>query len=492
MREWVTTWVRVVGPVRTAFIGSLLLSIAAVMESSLLNRDGMLYVESARAILDHGRAGLQQGIDWPFQALLMAALGAVTGLNMETVGYLLCGLFMAGTCGLIVAITRRSLPEAAWAACLIVLAMPAYNAYRNEVLREYGFWFFSILAFWLAMRWDESHRWREAIACQLALACAALFRLEAVAFFPALMMWQAFSAPAGQRIRRVLLVGGVPLACAAVAAVLLATGLVTLPTRAVTYLEAVDPLRKLQLMKEAASSMSEMVFKYKYSREEAGYILFFGLLSVIPMKFLKMSGIFVVPLAFHFVVRPAMVRLSRWQPLPWAFLAYIGVLVAFVTHQFFLVGRYVCLLNFLAVPVMAAGLMQLMKRFPRWGMAVVVLAFVTMAANVVSLSPRKTHIIDAGRWLAANVSDPSRVYVDNPRIAYYAGLGYLKSGLGRLDRQSLAQALDEKRFDMIVLEQTRKDTDTDEWIVANRLRPLQRFVSKGEEAVIVAVPASAQ
>jgi hypothetical protein len=57
------------------------------------------------------------------------------------------------------------------------------------------------------------------------------------------------------------------------------------------------------------------------------------------VKFLKMTGVFVVPLAYAFVARPVKAALSRWQPLPWAFLFYLLVLVAFVTHQFFLVGR---------------------------------------------------------------------------------------------------------------------------------------------------------
>lgn len=487
MMASIAAWARAVGPVRTAFIGSLLLSAVALGSGALINRDGMIYIETARAILDQGMATQRHGFDWQFLPILMAGLSSLTGLGPEMAGHVLNAFLLAGTCGLLVAITRRRLPEAAWAACLVVLAMPAYNGYRNELLREYGFWFFCILAFWLAMRWEESHGWRGAIACQLALGAAALFRLEAVAFYPALVLWQAFAAPAGQRLRRVLVIGCLPLAGAVLAAVLFGSGLVAPPQRVGYYLEAANPLRTLQIINEAAGRMSEFVFKYKYSREEAGYVFFFGLLSIIPVKFLKMAGVFVVPLVCSFAIQPARAALARWQPLPWAFLAHLLVLAAFITHQFFLVGRYVSLLNLLAVPVVASGLVLLMRRFPRWRMLMVALALVTMAANVISLSPRKTHIVEAGRWLGANAHDATRVGVDNARIAYYAG--WRTSQAVSLDRPALAAALAQKRIDMVAIEAPRKETDVEKWLAEHHLQPVQRFANKAGDAVIVAVPA---
>lgn len=478
-------WGRSVGPVRAAFLGSLLLSWIA-LDGALINRDGIHYVEAARAMLEEGFLFRHPGFDWQFLSILMASLSALTGLAPETAGHLLNALMLAGTCSLLVAITRQRLPEAAWAACLVVLAMPAYNGYRNELLREYGYWFFCLLAFWLAMRWEAAPRWREAIACQLALGIAALFRLEAVAFYPALMLWQAMAAPAGLRLRRVLQMGSMPLAAASIGVVLYGTGLLAVPSRVTYYLDAANPLQTLQILNEAGSRMSEAVFKYKYSREEAGYILFFGLLSVIPMKFLKMTGVFLVPVVYQLAVQPLRAVLARWQPLPWAFLAYLLVLAAFVTHQFFLVGRYVSMLNLLMVPVAAAGFALLMRRFPRWKWLMVALALLTMAANVVSFSPKKTHIVEAGRWLGANAPDSRRVGVDNARIAYYAGWRAAQSV--SLERPVLAQALAERRIDMVAIEIPRKDDTAEKWLAGQGLRPLQRFANRAGDAVVVAAP----
>ncbi len=489
MMARLTAWAQALGPVRAAFIGSLLLSFVAV-QGRLINRDGIYYLETARTILDGGWiAGWQAG-EWAFLPTLIAALALATKVDLETVAHVLNAFFMAGACALLVGITRRRLPEAAWLACLVVLAMPAYNQYRNEILREYGFWFFCLLSFWLAMRWSDTQRWRDAVFCQAALAVAALFRLEAVVFYPALMLWQAFGAPAGQRMRRVLVIGCLPLAGATLAAAFIGSGLVTAPSRVVYYLDAANPLRALQIISEAAGRMSETVFKYKYSREEAGYILFFGLLTVIPMKFLKMTGVFLVPLAYRLAVPPARTWLAPWQPLPWAFLAYLLVLVAFVTHQFFLVGRYVSLLNLLTVPLVAGGLALLIQRFPRWKALMLALALLTMAANVISLSPGKTHIIEAGRWLSANAVDPARIGVDNSRIAYYAG--WRISGAVIDDRVALARGLVEKRIDMVAVEAPHKDAEVKLWLIEKRLQVVQRFANKAGDEVVIAVPQTAQ
>ncbi|MEZ5618948.1 MAG: glycosyltransferase family 39 protein [Rhodocyclaceae bacterium] len=492
MRARLATWAQALGPVRAAFIGSLLLSFVAV-QGHLVNRDGIHYLETARAFLEGGLSGEVNVGELAFLAFLptlIAALAFVTRVSLENTALILNALFMAGTCALLVGITRRRLPEAAWLACLVVLAMPAYNQYRNEILREYGFWFFSLLAFFLAMRWNDTQRWREAVFCQVALAVATLFRQEAIAFYPALMLWQAFGVPAGQRRRRVIEIGFLPLAGVFLAAALFGSGLLAVPHRVIYFFDAANPLHALQVINEAADRMSEAVFKYKYSREEAGYILFFGLLSVIPMKFLKMTGVFLVPLAYRFAVPPIRTWLAPWQPLPWAFLAYVLVLAAFVTHQFFLVGRYVSLLNLLAVPIVASGLSLLMQRFPRWKALMLTLALLTMAANVVSLSPAKTHIVEAGRWLGAHATDPARVGVDNARIAYYAGWRTTNAII--LDRTALATALAEKHANMVAVETTRKDRELEKWLAENRLHVVQRFANKAGDAVVIAVPESAQ
>jgi hypothetical protein len=489
---WKAILSRIATSAQAVFIASLLLSFIAVMNNPVLNRDGMLYIETAHNILKHGISGATQNFDWPLLPLLIAGLGYVTQLNLESVAHILNALFIAGTCALMVDLIRRRMPEPSWIACLIVLAVPAYNGYRDYLMREFGYWFFSTLALWLALRWeDNAFRWREAIACQIALICAVLFRLEAIVFFPAFWGWQLFSAPAKQKTSRVLKLAVLPMVAGLILLTLYATGLVKLPARAIYYLDAANIFSNSKISEQAAKLIVSGVLP-DFSKEEAGYILFFGLLSVIPIKLLGNFGIFMVPFLYSCLNRPNRSILAKWQVAGWMFAAHLSALVAFVTYQSFLSGRYVSMLNLLAVPVVAVGFIKLMERFPRWKAVFLVLTFLTMFANVLSLSPGKTQIKTAGAWLAANATNSSRVYVNDQRIIFYAGWGYHHEKGDAFNSAKLAEALANNEFDMLVLSVPHKDSAISNWIKANHLQVVQRFANSAGDTVVVITPAMDQ
>ena len=127
-------------PVAFAFITSLLMSLIARF-GSVINRDGMLYVNTAQAYLDGSFSAAKGLFAWPFLPIVMAYVSRFTGLSTESAGYLLNAFFMAGTCALMIACLRRKTPELTWISCLTIIALPGLNEYRNELLREFGCWF---------------------------------------------------------------------------------------------------------------------------------------------------------------------------------------------------------------------------------------------------------------------------------------------------------------------------------------------------------------
>lgn len=474
-----------IGPVPAAFAASLLLSWVAA-QGRLLNRDGIYYLDTARTLIEEGFGAAMRVGEWNFLPLLIAALAAATPLGLEAAARTLDALLLAGACALLVDCVRRRAPEAAWAAVLVALAMPAYNQYRGEILREYGFWFFSLLAFWLAMRRPAGSGWRGLLASQFALLAAALFRLEAVAFFAALMLWRAAAAPPGARVREALAAAALPIALALPAALLLAGGAVGPPPRLLYYLDAIDPRHKAALFEQAAARLADLVLLTKYSREEAVYVLVVGLLAIIPVKFLKMSGLLLIPFVYGFKDGGLRKNLAPWQPLPWAFAVYALVLAAFVTHLMFLTGRYVSMLNLLAVPLAAVGFARLAGRHPRWRPLLVALALLMAVANAVSLSPPRTQIPEAGNWLRQNAAE-LRVGMETSRIAYYAGWKLARVRIQ--ERQALADALAAGDLDLAAFEIDGGEAGTGAWLAQNRLAEVRRFAGPRGAAVILAAPA---
>lgn len=136
------------------FATSLLLSMLSQWGSEL-NRDGMLYVTAAEAFLRGSYAEARALFSWPFLPLLMAVATKITGVPLAQAAHTLNALFMAGACVFLVASARHLHKESAIWVALAVLSIPGINEYRHELLREFGYWFFVLFAFWLALRWND-------------------------------------------------------------------------------------------------------------------------------------------------------------------------------------------------------------------------------------------------------------------------------------------------------------------------------------------------
>lgn len=471
-------------PVAVAFVGSLLLSLVAVLGVVTVGKDAAFYLDIARQISEQGAGGALGGVgglDWPWFVVLLAGTHKFLGLPLEWAAYLWCGLFMAGTCALLVDVVRQRAPHAVWWAVLVVLAMPAFNQFRADILREFGFWFFSVLALWLALRWQASSSWVKAVGMVLSVMAAALFRLEAVLLLPALVLWQlaALMRPAQRAgaLQLYFLLAG--LAGLGVAGLLVAVQLFDFPTNRIAYYAS---LLSPQQLYESFNLLAEQFgnsMTYKYSRDETGQIIFFGMLAALLIKFIQLLG----PFCILFLERSSWVRFSevvRSFPLfGLAALLYFLVLLLFFIHQQFMISRYLSFLNVLTIPFVVLLIAACADRWPRLKRAFVVVALLVMVANVVSLGAKKTHYVEAGKWIEGHLPVQARIYYDDGRIAYYAGRGY---PLG----PPLEVAFEApEQFDYLAIEADENDAWLKEWLARNDLRVIERFANRKKDTVLI-------
>lgn len=465
-----------ISPAWVAFIGSALLSLIAIATSGTLNRDGMLYIDAAYAFQQDGYDAAHQVYPWPFLSILIATVSQISGLGLETAGYLLNIAFTAGACALLVACVTRLFPEAIWLVVVVLLAFPGLNDYRHELLREYGCWFFTMLAFWLALRWADVPRWATALAVQFSLIAAALFRPEALALFPALLFWQVFENRGAARWRGLVMLGSLPAIGFGAMLVLYALG--QLPAR------LTGDLSRFNLERFNATAQAITAALPPLARENGSTILFLGSLAIIPAKLVNMMGIFIVPTLY--ALRSE--SLKRLGLLGWAFIAHLLVLVVFVIDQHFLAGRYIATLFLFIAPLAGYGLYVLLQRRPRWKVPVVCLTMLVALTNVVSTSEGKQYFVDAGKWLSQHVArENPRIYNESARAAYYAGWRY-KANATSHDRSPLAQAIERHEVDLVILEISHKDADFQKWFASTGLRQVQRFEHSSGDAIVVAAP----
>lgn len=464
-------------PVWLAFFGSLLLSLIAVMGTATVGRDAALYIDVAQQVTEQGPDVAWAAFDWPWFSLLLAATHSILRLPLELSAYLWCGLFFAGTSALMVDCVRQRSPDITRWACLVMLAMPAVNAFRNDIIRECGFWFFCTLALWLALRWHARGGWLRAAFIHIAIVAAALFRLEALLLIPALALWQLPGLWSSSRRLSFFQFSLLPVLGLLVVSV---TG-VLLSARVVLYLDMIEPHGVFASFQMLCDQFANSLIN-KYSQDEAGRIIFFGILATMTITFVKLMGPFAVPFILRRNWGVLGIYWRDYRPFAWAALLYLVVLVLFFIKQQFMNARYMSFLNLLFVPVLAMGLAAFAREFPRLGKGLVVLALLVMLSNVISTGAGKTHYIEAGHWMSAHVESDAPTYFTDGRISYYAGRGYVMPVLTQEEAISPAHAGDYRYF---VIEAKGDEPWLNEWLAAHKLRILEHFANRKGATVVV-------
>lgn len=470
-----------VPPPALVFVASLLLSLVAISGEVTVGKDAALYLAIAQQTLAHGPGVAFQAFDWPWFSLLLAGTHWLLAIPLELAAYLWCALFMAGTCALLVSITQRFLVDSGYWAVLVVLSIPAFNQFRGDILREFGFWFLSILALWLALRWFEAGGWLRAALIQMAIGCAALFRLEAALLAPvlALCLLGELSTRAGWM--RLLQLNALPFAAAMVCLPWLLFSATASPERVLYYVSLLDPRSVWHHFDLMANRLAESALE-TYSTDDARLIIFSGLSTVVLVKFVTLSGPFALPLLWPTGWPSFAAYGRRLRPFAWTCLLYFCVLMAFFAQQRFINSRYVSFLHWLAVPLLTLSTVLFVRRFARLSQALVVLALAVMLHNVLTFGAKKTHYIAASRWLSEHTQASDAIYYEDSRIAYYAGRGYPRDVKSRQQVMSGEQA---EGFRYFVVQEKPDDPELAAWMTQRHKQIRAQFANRKGDTVLI-------
>lgn len=467
---------RFLPPVRLVFVASLLLSAVAIFGTVTVARDATLYFDTAQIYLDQGLEGAFSLFDWPWFSILLAVTHGLTGLSLENCGYLWCALLLAGTCALLVDCSQRLVPGSGYLAVLVALAMPGFNQYRSDILREFGFWFFCVLALWLAGRWRERGGWSGACLIQLAVIMAAAFRLEALFLVAALAIWSLTE----RSWSRVLQLNILPALAALLVLLVLSFSGLSL-ARVSYYQQLLDPKHLLTSFGELAQHLADGM-RLKYSRDDAGLILFLGMLGTLIVGAGAGLGPLLLPLLCKGRQAWRSVITSAGAHFSYAWLGYFLVLLVFFVHNQFMISRYESLLAVLAVPAVVFALRDFIVNYPRAGRVLLAVVLLVMLDNVISLGAKKTQLVEAGHWMAANVPIGDPVYYDDVRISYYAGRGALRQPYPREAAMSAEHVGNYRYF---FVEARASEPWLQEWLKKHQKQVLASFSNAKGESVLV-------
>ena len=472
-------------PAWCSFAASLLLSAISIYGTEIPNRDGMLYIQTAAIFLEEGLTAARANFDWVFLPICIAFASKITGLTLEATAYALNTLLFAGTCATLVRIVQNQYPSAAWYAVLAALSLPAFNEQRNEIIREVGWWLFCLQALLAALRWQRQPDFRNGLAVQILLMIACLFRVEGAIFFGSLALWQLSKRQTWrQSSRHLATLLFLPILMGVTLLAALALSHVDIGSRIAGYASVANPMTSLTTFHEVAEQFGASVLNH-YSADEADSILFFGLMGLVLKKFITNNGILLVPIALLFCTHRLRHHLCEWQPQAQFFFVYALALVAFVIHHLFISSRYVIFLNILTVPLIAIGLQQMFKSWPRWRHVILLCLLFTTLDNVVSLSPKKPQFRAAGQWLAERPEIAPSTYIDDSRTGYFAGSAFRSFRRNRLTSSEIEKAINQGRIDYLVIEDRRHNSAKKEWANSLGLTEATRFSNKLGDSIII-------
>ncbi|GHU26682.1 hypothetical protein AGMMS50256_04520 [Betaproteobacteria bacterium] len=392
---------------------SSLFSLIATLSHPIVSKDSYLYIFTANVIISDDFTSAQSYFDWLFFPAIIGFLHQWSGLSLEITARVLCEVMTAIACAFTVDIVRRKYPPATLWAILAIFALPAFNEYRGDIIREPGSWCFSMGALWAMFVFETSCR-----KCYIWIACfstglAVLFRPEYLYLFFIFPIHFIFRLPKEDGKRKIIAVSFFSILVFSIVVFVLAGMNQIIP---ISRFARFNP----ELLLSNFTTFSEQLavaLPFKYAEKDVGIILFFGFFTYVLYKICKILGIFILP--FIMPCHEQKIK-KQWMILDIAALGYFAILVIFTFTHFFLSARYVSFLGFLCLPRIAQGLKFIVQNFPRSRIYLISVCIVLAISNVVSLSGAKTHVKEAGLWMKNHLSQESRIYVDEQRVFYYA------------------------------------------------------------------------
>lgn len=484
-RAW--QWVKA-SPATMTFLLSIALSLASLSYRSGMNPDGMVHIMAGRIFIEEGFSAALRYFDWPFFSILIGIVGHVLPISYEAAGYLINILMLSATCALLVKITQRYVPNSAWLACLVVLALPGLNENRHNVMRSDGAWFFLIIAIWLAIRAPKQVTFLNAVGPSVALFLAFLFRAEFVAFYPPLILWQWFALKENRSLKNTAKLFALPFIGLIIATIaFLVFNLDENLNRLRNFLSVVD----FNALSSNFEKKSEIIGKYimnpQWGQDGNQPVLAWGLIGYAFNSFIEMCYALIIPLAvgIYWKIKES----KSFAPFGWLFAAFSVVIIAFVFRRYFLSDRYTAPLAILCVPLITYGMYQLYARKRRLAAYIITgLLVLNTLDNIITTGDQDTHIVQAGRWLNEHQIPERETYIDNAQIAYYADWVKYNFKFDRGNQAKRDRAYNDPNINYITLWRHHSDDEL-KWLEDKNLELLAEFTnSKGRKVLILKRP----
>lgn len=463
----------------STFLISIILSLTQLYADSVVNTDGILYLQVASFIQKGDWITAGKLYNWLTYPYIIATLSSLTSLSLEYSAYFINTLFTAVTCTTFVLIVSQlggNKKNTLLLATIIILCFPTINEYRTMVIRDHGYWSFYLLSCFFFFKSCLKPSFLTLFLFVFSIILATLFRAEGATFL-ILIPFMVYSL----HLRKIK-ASKYPIVLyvfyALLIAIVIALWSFDIQTNGFTKLSSllVRFTNRLALFFSTDSVSLQYTKNFlnaltsrDHSEDYAPTILFLTFLIILFTEVISSVGpLYAIGLLFSAYKKqffPA-TRLVK----PWLLLIIINmiILAGFTISRFFLAGRYpvgLALILILPLPFIINFIFNRYLTPPSkikklWPMYLLCILFASLSIDgLTSFGAKKDYLKEAGNWLAnTNNSSSSNLYSNSPEVIFYSNT-YSNTRAVNTPMESVIKQIKKgklKNYDIIAIKVNRK------------------------------------
>ncbi len=472
-----------------------------------INLDGILYVGAADHLLRGDIQGAYSLYSWLFYPWLIASVSKLTGLGLESSAHLLTAFFSALLTYTFITLVRDlgGGRTTILIAAFVIVFQSELNETRSSVLRDHGFWAFYLLSILYFVRFCIHPCWRYALAWNLMIIIATLFRIEGVVFlilvpfvFLVYRDW-----PFLTKIKRFVQVHSLNIVS------LIFLFVIAIYKKEQFYIYSgrlLEPLSRLSMFWEELTvginekiEIVQIMLLNSLSDEYAFTIVLAIPLIIFFDKIVKtMTPLYVVIFGYSIFKKKNYFVKKGLSVLIWLIILNIIMIFVFILPQFFLQSRFVyplVLILLLMIPFILTDLYDKWKvsktTTSRYGWLFYILCIllvINSLEGLVSLPGcSDSYVKDAGIWLQNNIPPDARLYTNNAKIIYYRGnLRERPSGFRQNITEKQLETIPVNQYDYFALWLKHKNyPDPQKILSVFGPIPIQEFRNRKNDVVLI-------
>jgi hypothetical protein len=397
------------------------------------NIDGFLYLTSAAHYIKDGFASAYSVYKWPFFSILIAWIYQLSDFSLLTSAYILVtflDILLVVSFTFLTQIIYKK-PPFVWLGILTIFCFKNYNHLRADILRDHGYWAFSVLAIACLLKLAHSHQWRYGFAWGLLMSIAGLFRIEGfvILLFTPLIFLVMPDIEWKKKMGLLMKAESIILIAGAVLLVFITQ------FHSFNYVGRLSELQTILLhpilnlclpFQEAVLKMQQYVLSIM-AKGSGGTILMSGTVGILLMMLISTLSFFYGILAGYGMIHKVIPSKINSRLLYGILVLNLLVCFFFILKNFFLSERYIllfCLIAMLWIPGTVYHLYclwhQTHKR-QRWLYLFACIGFLYLAiGSIGNFGTSKTYLADAGKWLSQEGKKNNLVITNSPQICFLA------------------------------------------------------------------------